>query len=115
MLLALAGSTGALDNVFNHPNVAPFIARRLIQNLVTSNPSPAYIGRVAAIFNDNGQGVRGDLGAVVRTILLDPEARYGQWQHAATLARWLGVDAGGIADIFPNLGRFASADLGFMG
>jgi len=65
----------ALDNVFAHPNVGPFIAIRLIERLVTSNPSPAYVRRVAQTFNDNGAGVRGDLGAVVRAILLDPEAR----------------------------------------
>ena len=65
----------ALDNVFNHPNVGPFMAIRLIQRLVTSNPSPAYVSRVASVFNDNGRGVRGDLGAVVKAILLDPEAR----------------------------------------
>lgn len=65
----------ALDLLFNHPNVGPFIARQLIQRLVTSNPSPAYISRVAAKFNDNGAHVRGDLSAVVRAILLDSEAR----------------------------------------
>jgi uncharacterized protein (DUF1800 family) len=65
----------ALDNIFNHPNVGPFIALRLIQRLVTSNPSPSYVQRVASVFNNNGSGVRGDLAAVVRTILLDPEAR----------------------------------------
>ena len=65
----------ALDNIFNHSNVGPFMAIRLIQRLVTSNPSPAYVSRVASVFNDNGQGVRGDLGAVVKAILLDPEAR----------------------------------------
>lgn len=65
----------ALDNVFNHPNVGPFIGRLLIQRLTTSNPTPAYVGRVAAAFANNGQGVRGDLGAVVRAILMDPEAR----------------------------------------
>ena len=65
----------ALDNVFNHPNVGPFIGKQLIQRLVTSNPSPAYVGRVAAAFNNNGQGVRGDMRAVVRAILTDPEAR----------------------------------------
>lgn len=65
----------ALDIIFNHPNVGPFIARRLIQRLVTSNPSPAYIQRVATVFNNNGSGVRGDLKAVVRAILLDSEAR----------------------------------------
>jgi hypothetical protein len=76
-----AGQTGdqdlnaGLNLIFNHPNVGPFIGTRLIQHLVTSNPSPAYVQRVAAVFNDNGQGVRGDLRAVVRAILLDSEAR----------------------------------------
>ena len=65
----------ALDTIFNHPNVGPFLGRQLIQRLVTSNPSPAYVARVAAVFNDNGSGIRGDLGAVVKAILLDPEAR----------------------------------------
>jgi uncharacterized protein (DUF1800 family) len=65
----------ALDNIFYHPNVPPFISKLLIQQLVTSNPTPAYVGRVAAVFRDNGQGQRGDLKAVIRAILLDPEAR----------------------------------------
>jgi hypothetical protein len=65
----------ALDNVFAHPNVGPFIGRQLIQRLVTGHPSPAYVDRVAAAFDDNGAGVRGDLRAVVRAILLDAEAR----------------------------------------
>jgi uncharacterized protein (DUF1800 family) len=65
----------ALDNIFNHPNLAPFISRQLIQRLVTSNPSKAYISRVASIFANNGAGVRGDLRAVVAAILLDTEAR----------------------------------------
>ena len=65
----------ALDNIFHHPNMGPFLARGLIQRLVTSNPSPAYIYRVASAFDDNGQGVRGDLAAVVKAILLDEEAR----------------------------------------
>jgi uncharacterized protein (DUF1800 family) len=65
----------ALDNIFNHPNVGPFMAKQLIQRLVTSNPSPAYVERVARVFNSNGAGVRGDLGAVVKAILLDAEAR----------------------------------------
>lgn len=64
----------ALRNIFNHPNVGPFIAKQLIQQLVTSHPSTDYVQRAAAIFNNNGQGVRGDLRAVVRAILLDPEA-----------------------------------------
>jgi uncharacterized protein (DUF1800 family) len=66
---------GFLDCIFNHPNVGPFIATRLIRSLVTSNPSPAYIQRVAAVFNDDGSGVRGDLAAVVKAILTDAEAR----------------------------------------
>lgn len=65
----------ALDNIFYHPNVAPFVSKLLIQQFVTSDPSPAYVSRVAAKFNNNGQGVRGDMKAVVKAILLDPEAR----------------------------------------
>lgn len=65
----------ALDTLFNHPNVGPFIGKQLIQRLVSSNPSPAYVARVATAFNDNGSGVRGDMKAVLRAILLDPEAR----------------------------------------
>jgi uncharacterized protein (DUF1800 family) len=65
----------ALDNIAAHPNVAPFISKQLIQKLVTSNPSAAYVSRVATVFNNNGNGQRGDLGAVVRAILLDAEAR----------------------------------------
>jgi uncharacterized protein (DUF1800 family) len=65
----------ALDIIFNHPNVGPFMARRLIQHLVSSNPTPEFIDRIATVFNNNGLGVRGDLKAVVRAILLDPEAR----------------------------------------
>lgn len=65
----------ALDNIFNHPTVAPFIARQLIQKLVTSNPSPAYVQRVATRFNNDGTGRRGNLAAVVYAVLLDTEAR----------------------------------------
>ncbi|WP_082730467.1 MULTISPECIES: DUF1800 domain-containing protein [Sphingomonas] len=65
----------ALDTIFAHPNVPPFVSKQLIQRLVSSNPSPAYVGRVAAVFADNGSGTRGDLRAVVRAILLDNEAR----------------------------------------
>ena len=65
----------ALDALYEHPNTGPFISRRLIQRLVTSNPSPGYVYRVAQKFDDNGSGVRGDLGAVVRAILTDYEAR----------------------------------------
>jgi uncharacterized protein (DUF1800 family) len=66
-----------LDTIFNHPNVGPFICRQLIQRLVTSNPTSGYVYRVASVFNDNGQGVRGDLKAVVRAILMDYDARVG--------------------------------------
>lgn len=65
----------ALNIIFNHPNVGPFFSRRMIQRLVTSNPSPAYIQRVATVFNNNGNGLRGDMKAVIKAILLDPEAR----------------------------------------
>lgn len=65
----------ALDTLFNHPNTAPFVCKQLIQRLVTSNPSPAYVGRVAAVFANNGAGVRGDLAFVLQAILLDEEAR----------------------------------------
>ncbi|OYY63121.1 DUF1800 family protein [Sphingomonas sp. 28-62-11] len=65
----------ALDAIFAHPNVPPFVSKQLIQRLVTSNPSPAYVGRVAQVFADNGSGMRGDLTAVIRAILLDTEAR----------------------------------------
>jgi uncharacterized protein (DUF1800 family) len=76
-----AGLTAAWDvttanaAIFSHPNVGPFIGKQLIQQLVTSNPSPAYVTRITQVFNNNGSGVRGDLRAVVRAILLDPEAR----------------------------------------
>ncbi len=65
----------ALDTLFNHPNLPPFFCKQLIQHLVTSNPSPAYVSRVAAVFQDDGQGVRGDMQAVIQAILLDDEAR----------------------------------------
>ena len=76
-----AGQTGmqdvrdAVDSLVDNPNTGPFIGRRLIQRLVTSNPSPEFIGRISAVFANNGSGVRGDLAAVVRAILTDPEAR----------------------------------------
>lgn len=71
----VASQKRALDIIFRHPNVGPFIGRQLIQRLVTSNPSPAYVSRVAQAFNDNGQGVRGDMRALISAVLLDPEAR----------------------------------------
>jgi uncharacterized protein (DUF1800 family) len=69
----------ALRNLFEHPNTPPFICRQLIQFLVTSNPSTNYVARIAAKFVNNGAGIRGDLGAVVRAILMDEEARDARW------------------------------------
>lgn len=82
-----AGQTGmedinaAIDHLFNHPNTGPFIGKQLIQRLVKSNPSPAYVSRVAAAFNDNGAGVRGDMKAIIRAVLLDEEARTCEWYN----------------------------------
>lgn len=84
----------ALENIFRHPNVGPFIGKILIQHLVTSDPTPAYVSRIATVFNNNGFGTRGDLKAVVRAILLDPEARgdkktdplYGKLREPVQLA-----------------------------
>ncbi|HEY3350513.1 MAG TPA: DUF1800 domain-containing protein [Thermoanaerobaculia bacterium] len=67
----------ALSTIVAHPNVGPYVSTQLIQNLVTSNPSAAYVGRVAAVFNNNGSGVKGDLAATVRAIVTDPEALAG--------------------------------------
>jgi len=84
----VAGQTGdvdldiALNNIYYHQNAGPFIGRQLIQHLVTSNPSPAYVGRIAAVFNAN-KASPGQLGAVVKAILLDPEARGGASGRAA--------------------------------
>jgi len=72
---AMAGLIQTLWNLFYHPNVPAFIGKQLIQRLVTSNPSPGYIGRVSAAFRDNGKGTRGDMPTVIRAILLDDEAR----------------------------------------
>ena len=79
--------TAALDNVFAHPNVAPFISKQLIQRLVTSNPSPDYVQRVSGVFNNNGRGEKGDLEAVVRAILLDSEARTRSPETIATFGK----------------------------
>jgi uncharacterized protein (DUF1800 family) len=65
----------ALDTLFNHPNLPAFFCKQLIEHLVTSNPGPAYVGRIAAVFENDGLGVRGDMQAVITAILLDPEAR----------------------------------------
>jgi uncharacterized protein (DUF1800 family) len=75
-----------LDIIFQHPNVPPFVSKRLIQHFVTSNPTPAYVERIAKVFIDNGNGARGDLVAVIKAILLDPEARQGD-DHPADQPR----------------------------
>ncbi len=88
-----AGSDGAtarrlaLDGLFNHANVPPFVSRQLIQHLVTSNPSPAFVGRVAAVFANNGSGVRGDMKSVIRAILTDAEARDDSQESSATFGK----------------------------
>lgn len=99
----------ALDIIFNHPNVAPFVSRALIQKLVTGDPSPAYVGRVARVFENNGTGVRGDMRSVVRAILTDIEARgafkwsptYGHQAEPVLLltrlARAMGARSDGVA------------------
>ena len=74
---AQADLTAALQNIFLHPNVGPFVSKQLIQHLVTSNPTPDYVTRITDVFNDNGSGVRGDMKAVINAILMDPEARRG--------------------------------------
>ena len=89
----------ALDTLFNHANVGPFIGKQLIQRLVTSNPTTAYVGRVAAAFNNNGSGVRGDMKAVIKAVLLDDEAR-----NDATLAR---TDFGRIREPMVRLVQWA--------
>jgi uncharacterized protein (DUF1800 family) len=97
--------TAALDCVFAHPNVGPFLSLRLIRSLVKSNPSPAYVQRVASVFNNNGAGVRGDLKATVRAILMDSEARTDSatatsgrlkdpFLHVLSIARALGGSIG---------------------
>ncbi len=77
----------ALDTIANNANVPPFMCKQLIQRLVTSNPSPAYVGRCSATFVNNGAGVRGDLGAVVRTIIMDDEARSSAMTSGATYGK----------------------------
>jgi len=80
----IADIDDAIDNLFNHSNTPPFICKFLIQRLVTSNPSPQFVQRIANVFINNGQGVRGDMSAVVRAILLDPEAKSCQSGELST-------------------------------
>lgn len=100
----------AINNVFNHSNVGVYVGKQLIQMLVTSNPTPAYVSRVTAAFNNNGQNVRGDLKAVLRAILLDPEARgdtktdvnYGKLHEPVLMITSLVRALGGATDgVYP--------------
>jgi uncharacterized protein (DUF1800 family) len=116
-----ADINAALDEISAHPSVAPFISRQLIQRFVSSNPSPQYISRVANVFNNNGSGVYGDLSAVLKTILMDPEARGAPTTNSGKLrepllrisALWRGLDvvqgapetaAGSVGNISMGLG-----------
>jgi uncharacterized protein (DUF1800 family) len=100
----------SIDFLFMHPNTPPFISRQLIQFLVTSNPSPAYVGRVSAVFSNNGRGKRGDLAATVRAILLDSEARDIRWSLGSEsfgrlkdpVQRSMGIARIGHLDRFPG-------------
>lgn len=108
----------ALDTIHRHPNVGPFVGRQLVQALVTSNPTPAYVARITAVFNDNGQGVRGDMRAVVRAILLDGEARgEGKSDVAYGKLRDPAVYAAGVARAFAATsdGVYLNSQSGAMG
>jgi uncharacterized protein (DUF1800 family) len=100
----------AIDNIFNHPNVGPFIGKQLIQRLVTSNPSPGYVSRVAAAFNGENGSPRGDMQALLRAILEDPEAQSGirlrePFRRYVALNRSL--EASSSEGIYPGLGFIA--------
>lgn len=118
----------ALDTLFNHPNLPPFFCKQMIQHLVTSNPSPTYIGNCSAVFKNDGTGVRGNLKAVISEILLDPEARdsaagfsnpqfgkvreallrYTEWARAFTAQSRTGsYDAGSTEDPIWGLGEMS--------
>lgn len=108
----------AIDNLFNHPNVGPFIGTLLIKRMVKSNPSPEYIGRVTDAFNDNGSGVRGDMQAVIKAILLDEEARSGEAMLAPGAGRAkepmhkISSFAKGMPILVPN-GRYWAQGYGY--
>ena len=89
---------GALDNIFAHPNIGPFICRQLIQHLVTGNPSPGYVQRVATVFANNGSGVRGDMQAVLTAIIMDQEARAGDTQTGDQAETSPAVDGGHLRE-----------------
>jgi uncharacterized protein (DUF1800 family) len=113
----------AVDSLFRHPNVGPFIARRLIQRMVSSNPSPDYVRRVATVFQNNGFGVRGEMRAVITAILLDPEARAWPSAQNATKGRLResflrrvhlarAFDAASLARTYPIADQPAPIDFG---
>jgi uncharacterized protein (DUF1800 family) len=115
----------ALDNIYNHPNVGPFVSKQLIQRLVTSNPSPAYVDRVATIFNNNRNSPT-QLREVVKAILLDREARYGQLQNPATFGKlrepllslthfWRAMDARHICGNNTASGQYGSQPYRYAG
>jgi uncharacterized protein (DUF1800 family) len=89
---------GALDNIFAHPNAGPFICRQLIQHLVTGNPSSAYVQRVSTVFANNGSGVRGDMKAVLTAIIMDQEARVGDYQSGDQAESSPAVDGGHLRE-----------------
>ena len=89
---------GALDNIFAHPNIGPFICRQLIQHLVTGNPSPAYVQRVSEVFANNGSGVRGDMKAVITAIIMDQEARAGDAQTGDQAESNPAIDGGHLRE-----------------
>jgi uncharacterized protein (DUF1800 family) len=112
---------GALASIFNHPNVGPFVCRQLIQHLVAGNPSPAYVARVSSVFANNGNGVRGDMQAVIRAILEDPEARAGDTDpefdsghlreamlYLANILRGLGFTNTSSVGDYSNLSNYTS-------
>ena len=111
----LGHTTGVIADLFNHPNIGPFIGKQLIQHLVTSNPSAAYVGRISAVFADDGAGVRGNLLAVVSAILTDTEARtispgakYGHLREPAlyitNLMRLIATTTDGVGLRTPSAG-----------
>jgi uncharacterized protein (DUF1800 family) len=110
---ARADLAQALDLLFHHPNIAPFLSKQLIQKLVKSDPSPAYVRDVAQVFADNGQGVRGDLRAIVRAILLHPEASAanssGKFAEPALFLLTLARALNSTVTDFPYLSDFSAS------
>jgi uncharacterized protein (DUF1800 family) len=119
---AITSLSTAIDNLFNHPNTGPYVCTQLIHQLVTSNPAPAYVGRCAAAFANNGSGVRGDMRAVITAILMDPEARgdvktdpnYGHLREPVLLMNHLlrAFNAGGDGVLVTNSPGSFSTPLG---